>query len=197
MTPPRSLGEVLSAIEPEADCADKVTVADLLQEIGERSFAPLVLVVSVLLVTPLSGIPGTPTIGALIVVLISAQWLTGRRHLWLPGFVLRRAVTGARLARAIAWLRPMAAWVDARSQSRLRPMTAPPMALVTKLLILLIALTWPLLELLPMVTSVGAMAVSLLAFGLMVRDGLWLVAGYATLAAMALLVSWFAGQVPA
>ena len=41
------------------------------------------------------------------------------------------------------------------------------------------------------------MAVSLLAFGLMVRDGLWLVAGYATLAAMALLVSWFAGQVPA
>ena len=71
------------------------------------------------------------------------------------------------------------------------------MALVTKLLILLIALTWPLLELLPMVTSVGAMAVSLLAFGLMVRDGLWLVAGYATLAAMALLVSWFAGQVPA
>ncbi|WP_323763945.1 exopolysaccharide biosynthesis protein [Marinovum sp.] len=195
MRPPRSLGEVLSAIAPEADVGGEISVADMLQEIGERSFAPLVLVVSVLLVTPLSGIPGTPTIGAMIVVLITVQWLTGRRHLWLPGFVLRRAVAGDRLTRAIDWLRPMADWVDARSERRLRLMTAPPMALVTKLMILGVALTWPLLELLPMVTSVGALAVALLAFGLMVRDGVWLAAGYVTIASMALLVSWLAAQV--
>lgn len=196
MRPPRSLGEVLSAIDPEEDSAEMVSVADVLHEIGERSFAPLVLVVSVLLVTPLSGIPGTPTIGAVIVVLITAQWLTGRRHLWLPGVVLRRAVTSHRLTRAIAWLRPMAEWVDARSEKRFRLMTAPPMALLTKLMILAVALTWPLLELLPMVTSVGALAVALLAFGLMVRDGLWLAAGYATIAGMALLINWLAAQVP-
>lgn len=195
MSPPRSLGDVLSAIAPEPGGADaSVSVAEMLQEIGERSFAPLVLVVSVLLVTPLSGIPGTPTFGALIVVLITAQWLTGRRHLWLPGFLLRRAVARDRLARAIAWLRPMADWVDARSETRLRLLTTPPMALLTKLVILGVALTWPLLELLPMVTSVGALAVALLAFGLMVRDGLWLAAGYGTIAAMAALVSWLAGQ---
>lgn len=196
MTPPRSLGEVLSAIAPAAEATGKVSVADVLQEIGERSFAPLVLVVSVLLVTPLSGIPGTPTIGAVIVVLITVQWLTGRRHLWLPGFVLRRAVTGPRLARAIDWLRPMADWVDARAERRLRLMTAPPMALLAKLAILGVALTWPLLELLPMVTSVDALAVALLAFGLMVRDGVWLAAGYGTIAGMALLISWLAAQVP-
>lgn len=195
MRSPRSLTDILNAITPDPESKAKVSVADVLQEIGERSFAALVLVVSVLLVSPISGIPGTPTIGAILIVLIAVQWLFGRRHLWLPGVILTRAVSARKMARAIDWLKPGAAWLDRNSHGRIKVLTAPPLTLIAKLLIVLVPLTWPLLELLPMVTSVGALAVSLLAFGLMVRDGVWLVAGYATVAAGVALVTWLVAQV--
>lgn len=195
MTAPRSLGDILDAIEPEPGDPGEVSVADVLHEIGERSFAPMVLVVSVLLVSPLSAIPGAPTTGGILITLIASQWLAGRRYLWLPGVILRRAVPARRLARAIGWLRPGAAWFDRNSKGRLKVLTLPPLPLLAKLLILAIALTWPLLEILPMVTSVGALAVSLLALGLMVRDGLWLAAGYATVGGSLALVFWLAVKV--
>ncbi|TNF20885.1 MAG: exopolysaccharide biosynthesis protein [Rhodobacteraceae bacterium] len=195
MSPPRTLGEILQAIDPDPGEMRAVSVADVLGEIGERSFAPMVLVVSVLLVSPLSAIPGAPSIGGILVTLIASQWLAGRRHLWLPGVILRRAVSARRLSRAIGWLKPWAAWFDRNSKDRLTFLTLPPLTFVAKAMIVVIAATWPLLEILPMVTSVGALAVSLLAFGLMVRDGLWLAAGYATVGGSAALVFWLAAEV--
>lgn len=195
MNPPRGLSDILDAIEPEPGDVNDVSVADVLREIGDESFAPMVLVVSVLLVSPLSAVPGTPTIGGLMVILIAGQWLAGRRHLWLPAVIRRRSVSAKRLVWAIRWLKPWAAWLDHNSKGRLKILTLPPLTLVAKLLILAVALTWPLLEILPMVTSVGALAVSLLAFGLMMRDGLWLAAGYATVGGSVALVHWLAVEV--
>lgn len=195
MNPPRSLGDILEAIDPDPGDPGEVSVADVLSEIGDRSFAPMVLVVSILLVSPLSAIPGAPTIGGILVTLIASQWLAGRRYLWLPGVILRRAVPARRLARAIGWLKPWAAWFDRNSKGRLKVLTLPPLTLLAKAMIVAIAATWPLLEILPMVTSVGALAVSLLALGLMVRDGLWLAAGYATVGGSVALVFWLAAEV--
>ena len=195
MTSPRSLGALLSAIRPNQDTSGKVSVQDMLAEVGDRSYAPLVLLITVLLITPVSGIPGVPTIGACLIVLITAQWLVGRKHLWLPEFLLRRSISAERLTKGIDWFKPAADWVDGHARKRFRVLTIPPMVLVTKLVIIGVAVTWPVLEILPMVTSIGALALSLLAFGLMVRDGLWLAAGYATIGASAGLVIWLLGQV--
>ena len=38
---------------------------------------------ALILVSPLSGIPGAPSIGALIIVTVVVQALVGRQHLWL------------------------------------------------------------------------------------------------------------------
>lgn len=195
MSAPRTLGEILDAIDPDPEDVKAVSVADVLNEVGDRSFAPMVLVVSVLLVSPLSAVPGTPTIGAMMIILIASQWLAGRRYLWLPDVILRRAVSAARLSRAISWLKPWAAWFDRNSRGRLKVLTLPPMTLLAKIMIVAVALTWPVLELLPMVTSIGALAVSLLAFGLMVRDGVWLAAGFATVGGAAAFIRWVAMQV--
>ena len=149
MSAPRTLGEILDAIEPDPEDVKAVSVADVLNEVGDRSFAPMVLVVSVLLVSPLSAVPGTPTIGAMMIILIASQWLAGRRYLWLPDVILRRAVSAARLSRAISWLKPWAAWFDRNSRGRLKVLTLPPMTLLAKIMIVAVALTWPVLELLP------------------------------------------------
>jgi hypothetical protein len=172
---------VIDAIRRAGD-GEEMSVADILGEIGDRSFATALLVPALILVSPVSGIPGVPTIGAIIVILIAGQWILRRRHLWLPDFVLRRAVSAEKMHKALDWFDRPAAFVDRHSHPRLRVLTTGPLRVVTLAAILLIAAAWPALELLPLVTSVGAFAVALLAFGLMTRDGLYVAGGYAFVA---------------
>ena len=60
--------------------------------------------------------------------------------------------------------------------------------------VMLVAATWPFLELLPMFTSVSAGGVALVAFALMVRDGVVLIGGYMVLAlSLGVVVTLVAG----
>lgn len=70
----RTLDHLLDALDDAGTCED-VSVQDILDEIGERSIMPVVLVVSILLVSPLSGIPGLPTLSAVILLLVIGQAL--------------------------------------------------------------------------------------------------------------------------
>lgn len=192
MTAPESLSELIDRLRPAGDAAE-VTLGDVLRQVGSQSFAPVLLVPALLLISPLSAIPGMPTLGALIVITVTAQWLVGRRHLWLPRFVMTRTLSAQRLASALGYLDRPAAWIDRQSRDRLRALVLWPASAIAKLCILAIALTWPVLELLPMVTSIGAAAVALFAFGLMVRDGIFVVAGFAFIGLVAGLVAWLSG----
>ncbi|APX13043.1 exopolysaccharide biosynthesis protein [Tateyamaria omphalii] len=173
----RTLNNLLDALN-EAGEGDDVSVQDILDEIGERSIMPVVLAVSILLVSPLSGIPGMPTLSAIILLLLVGQALVGRKHLWLPGVLSRRRLARSKLHRATSWLRRPATWFDRHSHPRLRFLALNPLRQVTLLMCMAIPLTWPFLELLPFVTSFGAGAVALLSFGLLTRDGYFLIAGY-------------------
>ncbi|ETX27990.1 exopolysaccharide biosynthesis protein [Roseivivax isoporae] len=177
VTPVASLTELLDRIRPE-DGQDSVSVHEILERIGNRSFDAALLVPALILVSPISGIPGAPTIGGLVILLIAAQNLVGRRHLWLPGFLMRRRIGAERLENALGFLRKPAAWVDRHSRNRWRVLTRRPVSSLALLTIIATTITWPLLELVPFFTSAGAVAVSLFAIGLMIRDGLYMIAGY-------------------
>jgi hypothetical protein len=183
-----SLTSVLAALRRAAR-EDDLSVQDMLAEIGDRSFATALLVPALILVSPVSGIPGAPTLGAIVVILIVGQWIAGRDHLWLPGFVVRRRVSSVRFRAALAWFDGPAAFLDRHTVPRLTLLTTGPLALLPLLAVVVIAATWPLLELLPFVTTVGAFAVSLFAFGLMTRDGAYVVAGFAFLAGLGALAA--------
>lgn len=190
MAPPEtaSLTGVLAALRRAAH-GEELSVQDMLAEIGDRSFATALLVPALILVSPISGIPGTPTLGAIVVILIVGQWIAGRDHLWLPGFVMRRRVSSARLLKALAWFDRPAAFLDRHTAPRLSLLTMGPLMLLPLLTVLAIAATWPLLELLPFVTTIGAFAVSLFAFGLMTRDGAYVALGYVFVGGLAALVA--------
>ncbi|WP_085792626.1 exopolysaccharide biosynthesis protein [Roseivivax jejudonensis] len=179
--PVTSLGELLARIRPEP--GDKtVSVQEILEKIGDRSFPAAILVPALILISPVSGIPGTPTIGALVIVTITVQALARRDHLWLPGFLRRRRIGAERLRQGLDFLKKPAAWVDRHSRNRWRMLSRFPFSTGALVAILLTAMTWPALELLPFFTSFGATAVSLFAIGLMIRDGLYIIAGYVTVA---------------
>ncbi len=195
MTPdgqPDSLGDLLEAMRP-APGASRVSVADVLARVGGRSFPAVILVPAIILVSPVSGIPGTPTIGALIVLLITAQALLGRKHLWLPRFLRDRSIAADRMSSALAWLARPAAWMDRHTHNRLRLLTTGPTRLFAYAATAIIAASWPLLELVPFVTSFGAGSVAMIMFGLMTRDGIYTLAGYVQggMIYLILLSIWF------
>lgn len=181
---PGTLGRLIDRIRPR-DGEEQILVRDLLSRMGERSFAPVILLPALILVSPLSGIPGAPTLGMLLIVTVTIQALFGRQHPWLPRLVMRRSLSARKLSRALDWLSRPVGFVDRHSRNRWRLLTVAPLDRLALLAILLTALPWPLLEPLPMVTTVGAMAVSLFAIGLLLRDGVYVVAGFVFLGMLA------------
>lgn len=179
----RTLGQLLDQVEA-ATKEPPVSVQTVLHQLGERSFAPIILVIGLLMVSPLSGIPGSPTISALLITLIGAQSLFGRNHLWLPDFLLRRHVPDKKLGKAVSWLRRPADWFDRHSEKRWRLLTMRPARWMSMASCVVVTWIWPFLEILPFVTSVGALAVSFLSFGLLTRDGLYVLLGYVVIAGM-------------
>jgi hypothetical protein len=157
---------------------DVVTVSDMLDEFGNRAVTPFILLVSLLLVSPLSGIPGAPTIGAVIIIVLAAQALLGRGTIWLPEWAKRKSIAAKRVRKAVSWMRKPCAFIDRHSRARLRFLTQGVMRWVTLLICVIVPMSWPPLEVLPFFSSFGALVIALLSFGLFTRDGIYVLAGY-------------------
>jgi hypothetical protein len=149
-----------------------VTVADLVDALGPRSFGPLLLVPSLILITPLSGIPGAPTFGAIVIVLVAGQMLFGAARVWLPGFVRERALGKERIAGAVRRMKPVARFVDRLVSRRFEFMTQPPFSILPALLVIVLALAMPPLEFVPMSSTILAAVIFVLALALTAQDGL-------------------------
>ena len=189
MQPDHPNGPIRAILTTLADMgrADRVSVADLLDKFGTTSFLPALLVPALIVVSPLSGIFFLPTVMGLTIALIAAQMLVGRRSLWLPGLLLRRSVSGARLTRAAAWLDRPARWFDRQTRARYSFMLNWPLKMIPQLGCLLSGLMMPLLELVPLSSSLLGGAITLFAVSLLSRDGLFVVAGLATMAVASLI----------
>ncbi|SLN68927.1 Exopolysaccharide synthesis, ExoD [Pseudooceanicola marinus] len=185
----RSLTDILDALE-KAPHDGRVSLGNVVDEVGTRAFAPIILVPALILISPLSGIFGLPTIGAIFIFLITIQKAIGRSNVWIPQFLRRREVGEDKLQKALDWLRKPCGWVDRRTHTRLTGLVSRPANLVTILVILAICLVIPVLELLPFVTSFFALAISFFAVGLLTRDGLFTLIGYIWIGLSATLILW-------
>ncbi len=139
------------------------------------------------MVTPLSGVPTAPTIGAVVIGLIVVQWTFGRQCLWLPEWIAKRSISASRFCEGLTWADPPAKLIDRHTRARLSLLVHRPLPLI---IILAVVITWPFLEVLPFFTTVCAVGVALIAFGMMARDGLFVLAGYAWFAVLALATLW-------
>jgi len=131
--------------------AKQISVKQLLDALGRRSFAPLLLLASLLGFTPLGVIPGVPTLLAVFVVLIGGQVALGRRSVWLPARMLKLCIDGSDLKKAAIKLKPFARRVDKIIRPRLTALTERPFSSALGLACVLIALTVPPLEAVPLV----------------------------------------------
>lgn len=168
---PADMRQLLDRIEAGAQGRDFVSIGEMMDSVGRRSFGPMVLLVGVILVTPLSGVPGIPTIMGLFTFLTLGQILLGRQHFWLPGWIIKREVSRQNLLKGLRWLRPVAQRIDRLIRRRLTLLVDGPGLYLMALGCMVIAFVMPATEVVPFSASIAGLA--LLAFGLamVARDG--------------------------
>jgi len=158
---------------------EQVGIDDLVQAIGHASFAPVLLIPAIAVATPLSGIPMFSALMGVLIFLVSLQMLLRRDQLWLPKWLLNRKTNSARVRLVFERLRPAMAWLDAHTYSRLTAFVHRPLIFIPQTLCVLSGLLMPFLEFVPFSSSLVGAAVALLAFGMLARDGLFVILGLA------------------
>ena len=174
---------------------DRFTLGGVVETFGQKSFLPVMMVPALLVVSPLSGIPLFSSICGLSIAFIAAQMVLGRDHLWLPDFLMRRAVEGKRAHEAVARLKSVARWLDRHARQRARLFTRRPFRKMLQVLCLLCGAAMPFLELVPFSSSILGATVLLMATALLARDGLFALLGFGTLSAAVLVPLWALGVI--
>lgn len=188
-----SLGGLLDQVAAIARHEDNPSLDSVMTAFGPRGALPLMIVVALVIVSPLSGIPLLSSLGGLTIAAIALQLALGRRRLWLPGWLSRRSIPRPRLLAALDRLRPTAGFLDRHCRRRLWFMTTPPVSQAVLLVCALAGLTMPVLELVPFSSSLLAMAVTCLGFSLLTRDGLWAALALVPLAGAVWVLSGLVG----
>ena len=162
--------------------SERISIGDLLAALGDRAIGALMFVFAVPNVMPVP--PGVSAILGAPLIFLGAQLMLGLRP-WLPGVIARRSLARDDLQTLVRRIRP---WL-ARAEKLLRPrwglLTHPPLEYAIGLLCLVLAVVLSLP--IPLGKTLPALAISVLALGVLERDGLWVLAGTA-LAAFALAV---------
>ncbi len=168
---PQTLADVVEKITSAGTRDGEITVEEILQSVGQRSFGPMLLVPGLIVLSPISGIPGVPTLGAVAVLLIAGQMLIGRKCFWVPGFLRHRKISRKKMRKAGRFLMPIARFVDRLVGPRLSFLTGHPFNYLIALTCVVIAVIMPPLEVILFANVLTSAAISAFGLALVARDG--------------------------
>ena len=176
---PHSVGDILDRLDELADEKDEVSLGQTIEAFGSRSYAPFLVILPLIDISPVGSIPGLPTLLALVIMLTAAQLLFGRKHMWLPGFLANRSLKSDKVKKAVKKVRPIGERMDKWFHGRLPALTKGPAVRMAAAAIIVMTLAVPPLELLPMATTAPMAAIAAFGMALLVRDGLLMIIAYA------------------
>jgi len=168
----KGLSDLIARLTALTDSSDKITVHDIREEIGERSFGPFLIIPAVIEISPIGGIPGVPTAIAIIISLFAVQILFGRKHLWLPQILERQTLDGEKLRKGLGKLSSVSRYCEKIFRPRMKRLTAPPYLQCLAVVVMLLCVSVPPLELIPFASTVPMLAVIMVGVALLMRDGL-------------------------
>lgn len=177
------LSEVLNRIAGDTT-RERIAVGDLLKAMQERAFGPLMLIFA--LPNALPTPPGTSSVLGAPLVFLTAQLALGRSP-WLPPIISRRSIARKDFAAFVAKATPWLARAEGLLRPRLGVLAHPPAENIVGLMcfVLAVVLVLPI----PLGNMLPALAICILALGILERDGIWIVVGMA-LAVASLGVVW-------
>ena len=167
-----SLEQLLERIGEADGDGDRISLGAIVEAVGRRSFGPLLLLAGLVTLSPIGDIPGTPTIMAVLVLLIAGQLLFRRKHFWLPRWLLARSVAQSKLRKAIGWLRKPARFTDRALRPRLGLFTQNGAIYAIAIVCIVIAFAMPAMEVVPFSATGAGAALTAFGLALIAEDGL-------------------------
>ncbi|ALG73826.1 exopolysaccharide biosynthesis protein [Azospirillum thiophilum] len=152
--------------------ADRVSLGEVMDTLGERAFAALLLILSIPNILP---VPGLSTATGVPMILIGAQMAAGRHAPWLPRRMLAVTLDRKAFLGVIRRARPWAERLERRLRPRLPALSGPAAERLLGLAVMLLAgiLALPIM----FGNQPPALAIALIALGLMESDGVFVSAG--------------------
>jgi hypothetical protein len=162
----------------------KVSVGDLLDMFGHRSFGPIITLLGLLVVLPpIGGIPGLPAVVGVIILLFSIQILLGADHIWMPSLIRNQSLETSKLEDAEDKMEPWLKRIDRLITERLAWATGGAATYLAAIAVSLLALLMIPLELVPFAVAAPGVAIVLFGLALVAKDGALMLAGFAATAA--------------
>ncbi|WP_245593574.1 exopolysaccharide biosynthesis protein [Azospirillum halopraeferens] len=152
---------------------ERIVLGDLLAILGDRAFGALLLLLAIPNVLP---VPGLSTATGLVTALVAAQMALGRRAPWLPRRLAAVGIDRAVFLKVVARAHPHVRRIERRLlRPRLPALTSPLAERAVGLVVVVLAVVLSL----PIVfgNQPPALAIALIALGLIEKDGAFVLAG--------------------
>ena len=187
------LAPIIEKVEKHAEAGEPVTLDMVRQVAGQRVAGPMLLIPALVAMSPLTVVPGVPSLIALNTVLVAGQLALGREQIWLPNWLRNRQLKPEHARKLLKFLKPVGKVADSVAKPRLRFLTTWPMRRIGAAVCVLIGLAMPVTEVIPFSSTWVGATIATYALAITARDGMlvlaWagLIVGIATAAATFLL----------
>lgn len=187
----QSLGDTLRSLTSDP-AAERLSLAEIMRQLDDQARGVVIILFSVPNCLP--GIPGTSAVTGLPLLILCLQ-MALQRPPWLPGFLSRRSVSRQGLTDALDRARPWIERIERLIHPRLIVLASGPAERLVGILGVVLSLT--IMLPIPFGNMMPAIALICLSFGLVGRDGVWILAGLfmsGMAAAVLALAGWAAVQ---
>jgi hypothetical protein len=186
------LGALIDKVEQRVDAGERISIGMIQQVAGQRAAGPMLLFPALIVVSPLSIIPGLPTMVGINTILVAGQVLLGREQIWLPKWLTERCLPAKHAERLLGYLKPVSRTVDAVAKPRWSSLLGEPLRRVGAGVCVLVGLIMPLLEFIPFTSTWAGAIIATFGLAVTARDGLlalvWIGLVIAALAVATLLL---------
>ena len=170
---PRPISQVLVDLKDQVP-EEKVCTFDLLEALHERGFGFLLFIFSLPAAIPLPGL-GVNVIIALPLLFLTAQQAMGRQSIWIPEKMKYKSISKEKFEAIVDKSLPFVKKIEFFVRPRLGFITQGVFSVFIGLLGMIMALS--ICIPLPLTNTVPAFGIALMAVGVIMRDGLAVIAG--------------------
>lgn len=167
---------------------ETVSVGDLLNAVGRRSYGPVILLLGFIAISPLTLVPGANSLVAVVILIFALQMVIGRAYPWLPKKALEFSFPRKHLLAGAEALDKHAHTVDQLLKPRFTFLTRAPFVQLVALALVGAALVTIPLSFIPLGPVLPSLTVLLFGLAITARDGFLLVLAGATLVGAILLM---------
>lgn len=117
---PTDIRGILDLMSEAIQGEERVSMEDMLEITGQRSFGPLILIAGLIVAMPVVGdFPGATSMLNVLVLLSLLQLLLHRNYIWIPKWMRTRSLSTDKLRKGIQWLQRPAGFIDRFARPRL------------------------------------------------------------------------------